>query len=217
MIWLQVLLLVALLATLNVCQWIVSDQTLPFFRAFSWKTKNDWVSRVNAGVVEIIAFVLLGISGHTSVWAYALMLAFFLEDTLHLLVYDHTLLNYIHHVLVGAVFVLFRTLMTPEQAESAYRVFLTVESTGPFLQATWLMREAGLKNHPAFKTLAGFTLVFYGVMRCGVFPWLMHAHMDRGMALLLMPLLGLNVYWFYKLCRMAQKAFATNAGGERLE
>lgn len=217
MIWLQVLLLVALLATLNVGQWIVSDQTLPFFRDFDWKKKNDWMSRVTAGLVELVAFVFAGVTGHTSEWGWSLMTAFFLEDTLHLLAYDHSILNYIHHAVVGMAFILFRTLMTPEQVKSGYHAFLAVESTGPFLQATWLMREAGLKKHPAFKYLAAFTLVFYGVMRVGVFPWLMHAHMDRGMALLLLPLLGLNVYWFYKLCRMAQKAFATNSGGERLE
>ena len=214
MIGLQILLWVALLVTANVCQWILSDQTLPFFRGFDWTKKNDWISRVTAGLVELVAFVFAGVSGATSAWGWSLMMAFFLEDTLHLLMYDHSVLNYIHHAVVGTAFALSRTLMTPKQYTDAYHAFLTIESTGPFLQATWLMREAGFKDHPTFKYLAGFTLLFYGVMRVGVFPWLMSTQMDRGLALMLTPLLGLNVYWFSKLCRLAYKAFATKSGGD---
>lgn len=214
--WVGVLILLGLLAVSTVAQYIVFDQTAPFFQNFEWHKKNEWISRINAAVVEIAVLVFAGVTGSESYWGLALLLAYFLHDSLHLLVYDHDIANYIHHIVGIAVALLRKTVMTPEQADNTYLAAVNLESTSPFIHATWLMREAGYKDHPTFKYLAGFTLVFFGFMRVLLFPWLMYAKMDRVTAAVFSPLLGLNVYWFYKILRMAQKAF-TNSGGDRRE
>ena len=107
--------------------------------------------------------------------------------------------------------------MTPEQSYNAFLATMNLESTSPFINATWLMRAAGYAEHPAFKYVAGFTLVFFGLMRVVVFPWLMYSRMDTVTTAVFAPFLVLNVYWFSKLIRMAQKAFGTKEGGDRRE
>lgn len=215
--WIECILCLALLAVSTVAQYMAFDQTAPFFQSFEWHKKNEWISRINAAVVEIGILLFAGISGQTSVWGVALILAYFVHDILHLLVYDHDITNYVHHIVGIALVFLRKTVMTPEQSTNTFLAACNLETTSPFIHATWLMREAGYKDHPTFKYLAGFTLVFFGVMRVVVFPWLMYSRMDKVTAAVFSPLLGLNVYWFYKILRMAQKAFSTNSGGRRLE
>jgi hypothetical protein len=213
----EVVLLLAVLTVSTVAQYIGFDQGASFFQAFEWKKKNEWISRINAGVVEVGVLLFALFSGNATVWGVALLFAYFLHDSVHLLLYDHDITNYIHHI-VGIVLLILRgTVMTPEQSYGTFIAGMNLESTGPFINATWLMRAAGYKDHPTFKYLAGFTLVFFGLMRVLLFPWLMYTRMDKVTAAVFSPLLGLNVYWFYKILRMAQKAFTTNSGGERDE
>jgi hypothetical protein len=215
--FLEVVLSLALLTVSTVAQYIGFDQLAPFFQAFEWKKKNEWISRINAIVIEVGVLLFAMVSGGSTVWGVGSLLAYFLHDSVHLLLYDHDITNYIHHIIGTAVILLRSTVMTPDQASSTFIAALNLESTGPFINATWLMRAAGYKEHPAFKYLAGFTLVFFGLMRVLLFPWLMYNHMDKGTAIMFSPLLVLNVYWFYKIIGMAQKAFATKSGGDRDE
>lgn len=213
----EVLLIFTLLVVTTLAQYIAFDQTAPFFQAFDWKTKHDWIGRIMSTLCHIAMFLFAGFGTPTSPWSNAIMIAYFLHDAAHCVLYTTNLSNYIHHVVGIAVSVLRQTVMTPEQAHSAFLATLNLESTSPFLNATWLMRAAGYKDHPAFKYLAGFTVVFFGLMRVLVFPWLMYAHMDRVSAAVFSPFLALNVYWFYKLARVAQKTLATKGGGDRPE
>lgn len=210
-----ILLILGLLAVSTVAQYISFDQLAPFFQKFDWHKKNDWISRINASVAVIGILLFSLISGSETYWGVALIVAYFIHDILHLLFYDHDITNYIHHIVGLAVVALRYTVMTPEQAFNTFLATCNLESTSPFIHATWLAKEAGYKDHPYFKYLAGFTLVFFGLMRVVVFPWLMYSKMDKVTAGVFSPFLGLNVYWFYKILRMAQKAF-TNGGGERL-
>jgi len=213
----EVLLILALLTVTTVAQSIGFDQLAPFFQAFDWKTKNDWIGRITASLCQI-AMLLFGIAGnHRSEWFIGLMFAYFLHDAVHCTLYTTDLSNYIHHAVGLAVTILGKTVMTPEQHYNTFLATMNLESTSPFINATWLARAAGYSEHPAFKYLAGFTLVFFGLMRVVVFPWLMYSRMDKVMTTVFAPFLALNVYWFYKLIRMAQKAFGTKAGGERRE
>jgi hypothetical protein len=52
--------------------------------------------------------------------------------------------------------------------------------------------------------ISGFAAVFFGFMRCGVFP-VMAKKMDRVTALVAMPFLVLNFYWFWKILKMLKR------------
>ncbi len=213
----EVLLILAILTVTTVAQYIGFDQLAPFFQAFDWKTKNDWIGRVTATACQVV-MLLFGLCGeHTSHWIVGLVFAYFLHDAVHCMFYTTDLSNYIHHAVGLAVAVLRETVMTPDQVYTAFLAMVNLESTSPFINATWLAKAAGYGDHPAFKYLAGFTLVFFGIMRVVVFPWLMYSRMDKVMATMFAPFLVLNVYWFSKLIRMAQKAFGTKEGGDRRE
>lgn len=213
----EVLLLLALLMITAVGQFIGFDQTAPFFQAFDWKKKNEWISRITAAIAQIAILMFALVSGGETRWGVALVFAYFLHDAAHLAIYDHDITNYVHHIVGFIVNLLRTTVMTPEQAHSTLIAGVCLESTSPFIHATWLMREAGYKDHPSFKYLALFSLIIFGLLRVVLFPWLMYNRMDKVTASVFSPLLGLNVYWFYKIIRMAQKAFGTKSGGERLE
>lgn len=213
----EVVLILALLTVTTVAQYIGFDQLAPFFQAFDWKTKHDWIGRITASCCQI-AMLLGGLIGeHSSHWLVGLVVAYFLHDALHCTLYDHDITNYIHHIVGLAVTVLRETVMTPEQSYNAFLATMNLETTSPFLNATWLMRAAGYGDAPVFKYVAGFTLLFFGLMRVIVFPWLMYSRMDRVTTAVFAPFLALNVYWFSKLIRMAQRALATKAGGVRFE
>lgn len=215
--WLECLVCMALLAVSTVSQYIVLDQGVSFFREFDWQKKHEWVSRVNATCVELAVLIFAAVTGETSTWGNGILFAHFVHDMLHTLVYDHDITNYVHHIVGIALMVLRTTVMTPEQSTSTFLSACTLETTSPFLHATWLMRAAGYTEHPLFKYLAGFAVVFFGIVRVVVFPLLMYWRMDKVTAAVFSPLLGLNIYWFYKLVQMARKAFATKSGGSLLE
>jgi hypothetical protein len=97
--------------------------------------------------------------------------------------------------------------MTPDQADSTTIAMAILESTSPVLSATWLLKQAGYSDQPFFKYVAGFAAIFFGVMRCGVFPWIM-TKMDKSSKLIFAPLLALNIYWFWKIIKMMLKVLA---------
>lgn len=208
------LIWLAMFTISTVAQYIVFDQTTPFFQAFEWHKKNEWIGRTNGMLTQIGILLFAAISGHTTIWGAALALAYFIHDATHLLLYDHDITNYVHHIVGSFVTILRETVMTPEQGFTTFLATCVLESTSPFLNATWLMKEAGYKEHPIFKYLAGFAVVFFGIMRLGVFSWLVSSRMDKVTTAIFAPIVALNVYWFYKLVQMARKAFSTKSGGD---
>lgn len=207
----EVLLVMATLMVAAVGQWIGFDQTAPFFQAFDWHTKHEWVGRIAGSIAQIGIIVCWILEGATSTWGQSLLIGYTLHDMLHMLVYENDITSYIHHIVSATVFGLLKLTMTPEQTESTALAAVILESTSPVLSLTWLLKQGGYSSHPAFKYISGFAAAFFGIMRCGVFPWAMAKKMDRTTALVLIPFLALNVYWFWKILKMIKKILETKA------
>lgn len=201
----EVLLVMAALMLTAVGQWIVFDQTTPFFQAFDAHTKHEWVGRIAGSLSQLGIILCWMLEGPTTVWGQSLLIGYTLHDILHMLVYETDITSYIHHIVSVTVFGLMKLTMTPEQTESTALATVILESTSPVLSLTWLLKQAGYSGHPLFKYIAGGAAVFFGLMRCGVFPWAMAKKMDRTTALVLIPFLALNVYWFRKIVKMMLK------------
>lgn len=200
----EVILLMATLMLATVGQWMFFDEVAPFFRGFDSHTKHEWVGRINGSIVQILIVATALLEGKTSHWGYPLLLAYLLHDTGHMLIYERDITSYLHHVVTTTVFGLTRLVMTPEQTDDTIRAMTVLEATSPVLSATWLLKQAGYSDRPFFKYVAGFAAAFFGIMRCGVFPWVM-TKMDRSGKLIFAPLLALNIYWFYKIVKMMLK------------
>jgi hypothetical protein len=200
--WADVLVIMSVLMVATVGQWIAFDQCAPFFRAFDTETKHAWISRTTAGVVQILLVGFALIQGHSSPWGGVLLLGYMLHDIGHMLVYEKDVTSYLHHIVSVTVFGLMKLTMTPLQAESAALVMAVLESTSPVLHVTWLLKNAGYSGYSFFKYVAGFSALFFGVMRIGVFPWLMATKMDRVTAAVFSPILALSIYWFYKIVNL---------------
>jgi hypothetical protein len=205
----EVLLVMAGLMLITVGQWIFFDQTAPFFRDFDFHTKHEWVGRITVCLSQL-GIVTFGLTqGATSHWGLALAVAYILHDVGHMLIYERDVTTYFHHIVAATVAGLMKLTMTAEQAESMALAAIVLETTGPVLHTTWLLKQAGYSSEPWFKYIAGFAAVFFGVMRCGVFPWIMAKKMDRVTALVVAPFLVMNVYWFWKILKMLKKALET--------
>lgn len=202
----ETLLIMGVLMLVAVGQSVYFNETAPFFRAFDSHTKHEWVNRITASLVEIgiIGFGLA--SGPISTWAHALGTAYFLHDTAHMLLYESEFSPYIHHVVAFAVLLLMKYAMSPAQNTVAIQAVIALEATSPVLHTTWLLNKAGYRDYPFFKYLMGGAAAFFGVMRVGVLPWLMHSRMDLSTAAVFAPILGLNIFWFWKLIKMLRKA-----------
>lgn len=197
-----------------VTQWITFDQTAPFFQAFDTRTKHEWINRITASLAEIgiIGFALT--HDMSSRWGAALGVAYFLHDTAHMFLYETEFSPYIHHVVAFAVLMMMKYAMSPEQAAAALTAVVTLESTSPVLHSTWLLNKAGYRSYPFFKYVMGFAAAFFGVMRVGVLPWLMHSRMDLPTAAVFAPILGLNLFWFWKILKMLRKAMRPSSQEE---
>lgn len=206
----EVLLVLAALMVATVGQWIAFDHCAPFFKAFDTREKHEWLNRTTATVATSLIVFFAAFSGHTSTWGTAGAIAYFLHDICHMMMYETDLSMYIHHVFSLTLTGLMRIAMDPLQAENVALASAILESTSPVTNMSWLLNKAGYRNHPAFKYFAGFMVVFFGLMRCGVFPWLMVTKMDKITSGVFFPLLGLNFYWFYKLIKMAIKFAKTD-------
>jgi hypothetical protein len=208
----EVLVLMAGMMLATVGQWIAFEQGLPVFQTLDSHTKHEWVSRITAFVVEIALIGFALIQGRTSHWGACLMLAYLMHDTGHMLTYETDVSSYIHHIVSTTVFGLTRLTMTPDQADVTTLAMAMLESTSPLLHVTWVMKQAGYSQHPLFTIIAGVAAAFFGIMRCGVFPWFMATTMDRGTTLIFAPLMALNVYWFAKIVRLMAKVLASREG-----
>jgi hypothetical protein len=205
----EVLLLMAAMMLLTVGQWIGFDQTAPFFRDFDWHTKHEWIGRITAGIVQmsLIGFAIL--QGRTSQWGAALILAYLLHDTGHMFIYDTDVTSYLHHIITTTVVGLMTIAMTPAQADVSTLAAAVLESTSPLLHVSWLLKQAGYSDAPFFKYVAGAAAAFFGLMRIGVFPWIMATKMDTVTRMVFAPLLALSVYWFWKIVKMMLKVLET--------
>ena len=203
----EVLLWLAALMLLTVGHSIFFNETSPVFQGLDSHTKHEWVGRVTSSIATagiVIASIAVSCGGSYE-WGMAFALAYFLHDTGHMALYESDWTHYIHHVLSITVWGLTYLVMTPEQAGNAIKMIGILESTSPIVSLSWLLKRAGYMGHPLFKYFAGFMVVFFGLMRCAVFPWFMATRMDKVSAAVVSPLLGLNVYWFWKIIKLAQK------------
>lgn len=202
----EVLLVMAALMVAAVGQWIALDQTAPFFREFDWQTKHEWINRTISSVVTslIVAFAVL--KGRTSHWGMALVIAYFVHDLGHTLIYEADIANHVHHIISLAIAYLMNFVMSPEQADITTTTIAVLESTSPAVNLSWLLKKAGYNDRPWFKYVAGGMVVLFGVMRVGVFPWIVATKMDTSMKMLFTPIVGMNVFWFWKIVRLVQKA-----------
>ena len=208
MLWIHILLVVAALMVASVGQWIVFDQTTPIFKTFDTKMKTEWVNRVNAMFVDALLTWFGVVEGHTSEWGLATVVGYFIFDLIHMFLYDPTYLTGLaHHVVSMTVVGLGKLAMTDEQAASATTAATFLMSTSPLLNLTWLLHKGGYSDQPYFKYIAGLMILSYGITRLGLLPWFMATKMDKVTAALFLPLLGVSVYWFYKIVKMAQKFF----------
>jgi hypothetical protein len=201
----EVLALMATMMVAVVGQWILFDPKVPVFRALDSRIKHEWVGRIIGSLSQIGIILFWLFEGVNSIWGQSLVLGHALHDTMHMLVYETDDTAYIHHLVLVTVFGLMKLTMTPAQAESAALATAVLESTSPVLSLTWLLKQGGCSNHPAFKYISGFAAMFFGFMRCGVFPWVMAKKMDRVTALVALPFLLLNFYWFWKILKMLKR------------
>jgi hypothetical protein len=213
----EVLLVMAALMVAAVGQWIALDQTAPFFREFDWQTKHEWINRTIAAVVTslIAAFALL--QGRTSHWGMAVTVAYFLHDIAHSLLYDSDITNYAHHIVSLAIAYLMKFVMTPDQGDVTAIAVAVLESTSPAVNLSWLLKKAGYSDQPWFKYVAGGMVALFGIMRVGVFPWIVATKMDTPMKMMFGPIVALNVFWFWKIVRLVQKALRPRPNGKPIE
>ncbi len=187
-------------------QSVYFNETAPFFRAFDSRTKHEWVNRITASLVEI-GIIGFGLKhGMSNVWGPALATGYFIHDMAHMFLYETEFSPYIHHVVAFAVLMMMKFAMNPSQIAIAVKAVVSLESTSPVLHTTWLLNKAGYREYPFFKYLMGFATAFFALMRVVLLPWLMHSQMDMSTAAIFAPILGLNIFWFWKLIKMLQKA-----------
>lgn len=196
----------AALMVAAVGQWIIFDQTAPFFQSFDWQTKHEWINRITASLVTSLIAGIALFQGRTSHWGMALTVAYFLHDLGHTLLYDSDIANYAHHIISLAIAYLMNFVMTPEQADLTTTTIAVLESTSPAVNLSWLLKKAGYSDRPWFKYVAGGMVALFGVMRVLVFPWIVATKMDTPMKMLFTPIVGMNVFWFWKIVRLVQKA-----------
>jgi hypothetical protein len=213
----EILVVMAALMVAAVGQWIGFDQTAPFFQAFDWQTKHEWINRTTASVVTSLIVGLAVLQGSASRWGMALTTAYFLHDLGHTLLYDSDIANYVHHVVSLAITLLMKFVMTPEQAETVTTAAAILESTNPFVNLSWLLKRAGYNDRPWFKYAAGGMVAVFGIMRVVIFPWFLATKMDRGLMMLFAPIAALNVFWFWKILRLVEKVLRPTPDGKPIE
>ena len=200
------LLCMAALMVATVGQWVVMDQ-MPFFQAFDWKTKHEWIGRCTATIVQTLCVLIIILWKDTTAWGIPLFLGYHLFDTFHMATYERDPASYFHHVIAVAVTGLKEMVMSAAQIEPAIQATMTLEVSSPPLHISWLLNKAGYGDRPWFKYVAGFAAVFFAIMRLGAFPWLVATKMDTVTAMVSSPFILLNLYWFYKIVRMALRKF----------
>ena len=207
--------MLAVLMVATVGQWMLFDQTMPFFRDSNLRAKHEWINHTTAAVATTYIVLFAILVGHTTTWGTAGAIAYFLHDIGHMALYETDWSMYIHHVFSLTVTGLMRIAMNPTQAGNVAIASAVLESTSPVVNLSWLLNKAGYSTHPLFKYFAGFMVVFFGVMRCGVFPWVMATKMDKVTAAVFSPLLGLNLFWFWKIIRLVQKTLSRPSSGTK--
>jgi hypothetical protein len=207
----------AALMVAAVGQWIAFDQTASFFQDFDWQTKHEWINRITSSFVTSLIAGFAILQGRTSHWGMTVVIAYFLHDIAHSLLYDSDITNYVHHIVSLAITLLMKFVMSPEQGDVTAIAVAVLESTSPVVNLSWLLKRAGYSDRPWFKYVAGAMVALFGIMRVCVFPWIVATKMDTPMKMMFGPIVALNVFWFWKIVGLVQKALRPTPDGKPIE
>ncbi len=178
------------------------------YKGLTYRDKNEVVGRVNCSLYQFyILYRSLTASSYVDyIETNQTFGAFIFFDLIHYFFYTDAISLYIHHV-VTLLAVLFINSEYGDYGKILIfnHLLFLFESTNPPMSISWIANKFGYNNYALFKMFATFTFLNWSFMRVFYLSYYIYITSDFQNKILLVPFLGLNLFWFKALVNVYLK------------
>jgi hypothetical protein len=178
------------------------------YNQFNFTDKNETIGRINCSLYQLyIVYRCLNASSYYDyIETNYIFASIMIYDLIHYLFYVKIVSTYLHHII---------TIMVILFANSDYgdynkllilnHLLILFESTNPPMSLSWLGNKFGYSHHILFKIFGTLTFIFWSFVRVFYFLYYIYTIESVENQLLLLPFLGLNLFWFKALVKVYLK------------
>lgn len=203
--------IIPVLLTLNalLMYWLFSEN--PDYIAMAEHKKHEFVARINGVLFSLYQLCMWFFVG-TPKDSLAMMeqvLAYMVYDAGHLTLYAKSPDFFIHHVIIWLGYLFSEHSDT--HVKIVFDAMCILESTNPSFSLSWLMEALKYPYDNLHMGILAFTFGFWTLMRMVYYPyWIWTNGMGSTPSIVVnVGYMALNVYWFWLLCKKAQRTVAS--------
>ena len=172
------------------------------YLTFNNKDKHEVVGRINCCLYQfyVIYVGLTSTNMDELIYNSQIFASLMFFDMIHYLFYVDKLSNYLHHIVTILIVIFVNSSYANYETLLIFNYLLMLfESTNPPMSISWLANKFGYKEYSVFKAFCTITFIHWSYIRIFYLIYYIYNLTDIKYQILLLPFLGLNLFWFKAL------------------
>ena len=203
--------IIPVLLTLNalLMYWLFSEN--PDYIAMTEHKKHEFIARINGVLFSLyqLSMWFFVVTPKDSLAMMEQVLAYMVYDAGHLTLYAKSPDFFIHHAIIWLGYIF--GAHSDTHVKLVFEAMCILESTNPSFSLSWLMEALKYPYDNLHMGILAFTFGFWTLMRMVYYPyWIWTNGMGSTPSIVVnVGYMALNVYWFWLLCKKAQRTVAS--------
>ena len=204
--------IIPVLLTLNALLMYLLFKENPDYAAMAEHKKHEFVARINGVLFSgymLCMWFFVG-SPKDSLSMIEQVLAYMVYDAGHMAFYAKTPDFFLHHVIIWLGYLF--GAHTDANVKMCFDAMCILESTNPSFSLGWLLEALKYPYDTLHMGILAFIFGFWTLIRMVYFPYWSYTN-STGLAMNLVTggYTVLNIYWFYLLCKKAQRTITNSS------
>jgi len=204
--------IIPVLLTLNALLMYLLFKENPDYIAMAEHKKHEFVARINGVLFSGYMLCMWFFVGSTkdSLSMIEQVLAYMVYDAGHMTFYAKSPDFFLHHVIIWLGYLF--GAHSDENLKLCFDAMCILESTNPSFSLGWLLEALKYPYDTLHMGILAFIFGFWTLVRMAYFPYWSYTN-STGLAMNLVTggYTVLNIYWFYLLCKKAQRTITNSS------
>jgi len=176
------------------------------YRGLIYNDKHEVIGRISCSLYQLYILYrsLVGNDYNYFIQTNEIFASFIFWDTIHYLFFMNTISSYLHHILTIIV-VFFINNDSGEKLIIFNHLLFLFESTNPPMSISWIINKFGYNQNIPFKIFSTLTFINWSFIRVFYLIYYTYNISKLENQLLVIPFLGLNLFWFKALIKVYLK------------
>ena len=202
---------VLLTATAALMYWLFNEN--PDYAGMADHKKHEFIARINGvmfSLYQLCMWMFVGSKADT-LSMIEQVLAYMVYDAGHMAFYARSPDFFLHHVIIWLGYLFGGH--TDQQVKLCFDAMCILESTNPSFSLGWLMEAVKYPYDSFHMGILAFIFGFWTLIRMVYFPYWSYVNASGSLAMNLVTggYTALNAYWFYLLCKKAQRVVTNSS------